>query len=342
MAAIGPRARPRARSAWSVVSIAVALLAVAAPTSSQRRPRPQVCPDQRYLIAGPLFDQADVAIVVEGRNVSIEPVCSPIRGRVKATRHGTLVIARWKTCGTERRVRLRGRIDTACEQLTGTITARRRGRVRFVASQAPAVTTTLPGTATTLPGTPTTTVLTSTTIITTTTVVATTTTNTTSTTLAGNVACDEASLRQAVAAGGTIVLDCGATTIPIAGVPMVIPAGVAVSITARGAGAVVLDGSPGTTRLFTVGGTLELDNLTIENFSTDGELGDDGIAGSDGANGANGEIGGPGEPGGPGDPGGAGGVAAAPVAAGAGGPARGGAILIDAGGLVRSPAWCSG
>src|SRR5262249_51002883 len=198
-----------------MIPIAVALLVVAAPTSSKRRHKPQVCPDQRYAISGQLFDQAGVAIVIEGRNVSIEPICSPIRGRVKATRRGTLVIARWKTCGTERRIRLRGRIDTACEQLTGTITARRRGRVRFVASQTPAVTTTLPGTATTLPATSTT-VPTSSTIITTTTVVGTTitATSTTSTTLAGNVACDEASLRQAVAAGGTIVLDCDATTIP--------------------------------------------------------------------------------------------------------------------------------
>src|SRR5262249_57950423 len=189
------------------------------------------------------------------------------------------------------------------------------GRVRFVASQTRAVTTTLPGTATTLPATSTT-VPTSSTIITTTTVVgiSMTTPSTTSTTLAGNVACDEASLRQAVAAGGTIVLDCDATTIPIAGVPMVIPAGVAVSITTRGAGAVVLDGSPGSTRLFTVGGTLELDNLKIENFSTDGELGDDGIAGSDGANGANGEIGGARAPGGPPQPALASGVGGAPGA----------------------------
>src|SRR5262245_48987660 len=284
MAAVGPNARPRARSARSAVAIAVALLAVAAPTSSQRRPRPQACPDQRYTIPGGLFEQPDATIVVQGRNVSIEPICTPIRGRVKATRRGTLVIARWKTCGTERRVRLRGRIDTACEQLTGTITARRRGRLRFVAARAPAVTTTLPGTPTTLPATTTsTTVSTPSTMvpITTTTVTST----TTSTTLAGNVACDEASLRQAVAAGGTIVLDCDATTIPIAGPPMVIPAGVAVSITTRGPGAVVLDGLPSFTRLFTVGGTLELDNLVIENFITDGDLGEDGIDGSDGDNG---------------------------------------------------------
>src|SRR5262249_36111055 len=133
--------------------IAAVLLVVADPTSSQRRPRPQVCPDQRYAIPGGAFDLPDVTIGVQGRNVSIEPICSPIRGRVKATRRGTRVIARWRTCGTERRVVLRGRIDTACAQLTGTITARKRGKLRFVASQVPAVTTTLPGTATTLPET---------------------------------------------------------------------------------------------------------------------------------------------------------------------------------------------
>src|SRR5262245_52167748 len=128
MAAVGPHPRTPARGAWGAIAIAVALLALAAPTSSQRRPRPQACPDQRYAIPGGLFEQPDATIAVQGRNVSIEPICSPIRGRVKATRRGTLVIARWKTCGTERRVMLRGRVDTACQQLTGTIRARRRGK----------------------------------------------------------------------------------------------------------------------------------------------------------------------------------------------------------------------
>ena len=97
----------------------------------------------------------------------------------------------------------------------------------------------------------------------------------------------------------TIVLDCDTTTISVAGVPLVIPAGVTVSITTRGPGAVVLAGSQAAfTRLFTVGGTLELDNLEIENFATDGELGEDGVDGSDGTNGTPGGAGGPGGPGG--------------------------------------------
>jgi hypothetical protein len=64
MAAVGPNARPRARRAPGAVAIAVALLAVAAPTSSQRRPKPQACPDQRYAISGGLFGQPDVTIVI--------------------------------------------------------------------------------------------------------------------------------------------------------------------------------------------------------------------------------------------------------------------------------------
>ena len=341
MAAVGPELGPRVRSASSALAIAVALLAVAAPTASQRKPKLQACPDQRYAISGGLFGQTDVTIVVQGRWVSIEPICSPIRGRVRATRKGTKVVARWKTCGTERRLQLQGRVDTSCEELAGTITARRRGRLRFVASRVLAPTT-LPGPPTTVPATPTTSSSTvpmrsttsSTTAMPSTTVTITTSTTTT-TTLAGNVACNEASLRQAVAAGGTIVLACDATTILVAGPSMVIPAGVAVSITTRGAGAVVLDGSRSVTRLFTVDGTLELDNLVIENFLIDGDLGEDGIAGSDGASGGSGQPGPAGEPGGPGGPGGAGGLDVAPVAAGAGGMGHGGAILIDSSGVVR-------
>jgi hypothetical protein len=346
-----PKVGPRAHDASRAVVLAVALLIVAAPPSSEGKPKPQACPDQRYAISGGLFGQPDVTIVVQGRRVSIEPICSPIRGRVKATRQGTKVVVHWKTCGAERRLRLRGRIDTACEQLVGTITARRRGRLSFVASRVVPVPTTLPGPPTTVPTTPTTTPSTapaaptptsstapvattttsSTTAIPSTTVALTTTT----TTLAGNVACDEASLRQAVATGGTIVLDCDATTIGVAGPPMIVPLGVAVSITTRGAAAVVLDGSSSLTRLFTVDGTLELDNLVIENFSTEGDLGEDGIAGSDGVDGGSGQPGPAGEPGGNGDPGGAGGLDVAPVGAGAGQVGRGGAILIDSGGLVR-------
>src|SRR5262249_44959986 len=154
-------------------------------------------------------------------------------------------------------------------------------RLRFVASRVVPVPTTLPGPPTTVPTTPTTTSSTppaAPTPTSSTAPVATTTTSsttaipsttvappTTTTTPAGNVACDEASLRQAVAAGGTIVLDCDATTITVVGPPMIIPLGVAVSITTRGAVAVVLDGSSSSTRLFTVDGTLALDNLVIEN-----------------------------------------------------------------------------
>ncbi len=304
------------------------MVAVAVPTSSQRRPKPAPCPDQGYVVSGGVFGAPDATLTVQGRMVSIDGVCPPIRGRVKATRKGTRVIAGWKACGEERRVRLRGRIDVECALFTGTIAARRRGRVSIVAAPpppasgttvAPTSTTAPPvssstSTTTPAPGTPTTTVM----------------TTSTSTTMPARVACDEQSLRQAVAVGGAIVLDCDAVTIPIAAA-LVVPAGVAASIASRGPGTVVLNGS-GETRLFVVAGTLELADLVVEDFAAEGELGDDGVAAADGTDGLNGADGGPGENGTKGENGLAAGT---PETAGGGETARGGAILIASGGVVR-------
>ena len=279
-------------------------------------------------MAGGLFGVPEATLTVQGRMVSIDGVCPPVRGLVKATRKGTRVAAGWKVCGEERRVRLRGRIDVECERFTGTIAARRRGRVPIVAAPPPLPSpTTLAPTSTTAPPVSTSTSTTTPAPGTPTTIVMTT---STSTTMPTPVACDEQSLHQAVAVGGAIVLDCDAVTIPIAAA-LVVPAGVAASIAPRGPGAVVLAGSGGT-RLFTVAGTLELADLVVQDFAAEGELGDDGIAAADGADGLNGADGGPGENGTKGEDAVATG---APETAGDGETARGGAILIASGGVVR-------
>jgi hypothetical protein len=274
-------------------------------------------------VVGGLFGQQDALITVHGRMVSIDGLCLPVRGRVKATRKGTRVIANWKTCGEQRRVRLRGRIDVACTRFTGTIAARGRGRTRIVAVLPP------PPSPTTLPVT-TTTPTTPAAPITSLPAVSTTVAATTSTTIAPGIECSEQSLRQAVAAGGSIVLGCGGVTIPITAV-LEIAAGASVSIAVRGPGLVTLSGS-GTTRLFTVNGTLELADLVVQSFAVVGALGDEGTAAADGIDGEDRPGAGPGADGLTGQDAIAAGT---PVAGHAGAGARGGAILIDAGGLVR-------
>ena len=57
----------------------------------------------------------------------------PVRGLVKATRKGTRVVAGWKVCGEERRVRLRGRIDI--ESSGSPARSRRAGAVACRSSQ---------------------------------------------------------------------------------------------------------------------------------------------------------------------------------------------------------------
>jgi hypothetical protein len=86
------------------------------------------CPDGRWLVAGqPLLPSATAsdAVLLDGTRVAIASGCAPVEGRVRRVRDGFVVKARWTACGQAARVRLRARVDLACQTMQGRFAAAR-------------------------------------------------------------------------------------------------------------------------------------------------------------------------------------------------------------------------
>lgn len=126
------------RSACTALAMAASLLAA---WSSEARLSP--C-HGRYLVRGePLLadilgvSALEVWTVGDG-GVGLGIGCAPVEAkRLRASRRGTRIRVRWDTCaGLEGRVRLRARIDPACETMTGRLGAKKsRFRRMFTATR---------------------------------------------------------------------------------------------------------------------------------------------------------------------------------------------------------------
>lgn len=120
-----------------IAALVGVLLVLAAPAAEAQRkkPKPVACPAARYLVAAPLVPDAALALdgiaVSDARQVSIDSGCPPVRAKVKATKKGTVVQAKWKTCGTLKAARLKGTIRDDCSHLVGTFKAKKRKAVRL-------------------------------------------------------------------------------------------------------------------------------------------------------------------------------------------------------------------
>jgi hypothetical protein len=132
--ALGAR---RGRLLWLAPVVALAVLAGPAPA---RKPRPTPCPPGRFLIVsgGPLVAGSVVtgldALVIDGGRIGTDSGCPPTGGRVKATRKGTIVRAKWSECGGLKRVRVKALIAApACETMRGKVRAKRRAPSQFQA-----------------------------------------------------------------------------------------------------------------------------------------------------------------------------------------------------------------
>jgi hypothetical protein len=116
---------------WLVLP-STATLGVLLLTAPALAKKPAPCPDGQYgvqgqpLIAGgkSIADDSD-GIVVRGRSISIASGCALTRGKVTATKKGTMVRGRWQTCGSFRKVSLKARISLDCKTITGTLTAKK-------------------------------------------------------------------------------------------------------------------------------------------------------------------------------------------------------------------------
>jgi hypothetical protein len=120
-----------------VVTIVVALAAAGGTALA----KPPPCPGGRYLVyAGSLVPgvvrSGPDVVTLAGRTLAVASGCASTKARVRATRGGTKVLARWTRCdGLDAKVQLRGTITEYCRSLTGTFTSRRAGvTVPFIAA----------------------------------------------------------------------------------------------------------------------------------------------------------------------------------------------------------------
>src|SRR5689334_20875827 len=84
-----------------------------------RKLRPPPCPGGFYMVDGaPLVSSGlgvPDAVVIQGRSLSVLSGCDATTAKLKGTRRGTRIKAKWSSCtGVAGGVRLRARIDPTC------------------------------------------------------------------------------------------------------------------------------------------------------------------------------------------------------------------------------------
>jgi hypothetical protein len=124
------------------------LAALALALSPERAPaaKPPVCPGGVFEVdatAGPLVPGGavpDLLVVGDDGAVSVASGCPEIAGKLRATRKGTRIAAKWTRkrglcAGLPKKSRLRGRFDASCETLAATFATRGR-KLEFTATRA--------------------------------------------------------------------------------------------------------------------------------------------------------------------------------------------------------------
>ena len=131
--------------AWVLMASQVVSLALASGTrAAKKRPTPPSCAVGRFLLpAGeqPLVAGAaaasPVTVVIDGTagglQVAVAPECGPAPLVARGKRSRPMLVARWKRCGSARKVTLSARLDEGCLSLSGTVKAKRAKARRFVA-----------------------------------------------------------------------------------------------------------------------------------------------------------------------------------------------------------------
>ncbi len=136
--------RRRGWGPWAA-AVGVALVAAGRPALS-RRPAPPACPGGRFvlpeadppLVVGSVATAPDVVVVDDGGSpttVAVGSGCDAVAGKVKGTRKGTTVKAKWTACAGQQKVRLTAKIEPACDTMTGKVRAKGRKPRPFTATR---------------------------------------------------------------------------------------------------------------------------------------------------------------------------------------------------------------
>jgi len=131
------RLRTAATVACLVASTPVALLAG---VGAARKPKPQLCPDTRYVVtsATDLIGTPGASAVVlrqQAGHVTAEGACAPTSGAAKATKKATTLTVKWATCGAAQKIVLKAHTTGSCDTLAGTIKAKKHKAAAFAAAK---------------------------------------------------------------------------------------------------------------------------------------------------------------------------------------------------------------
>lgn len=108
------------------IRLALALVLVASAAQAAKR---KPCGDTSWVVADAPIVPGDTTlqhngVVLRGGKLAIGGVCAPAKAKRKASKRGTRLAARWKSCtGVVGPVRFKGTTDTTCGALTGTVSA---------------------------------------------------------------------------------------------------------------------------------------------------------------------------------------------------------------------------
>ena len=122
------------RARWAFgVGVVLAVLVSVPPTDAEAKRRIPPCPGGVFWVDGePLLTSglaAPDAVAVEGGLVSLLSGCGPTTVKLKGTRRGTKLKAKWGSCpGISGRVRIKARIDPSCTTMAGKLRARKLKR----------------------------------------------------------------------------------------------------------------------------------------------------------------------------------------------------------------------
>lgn len=105
-----------------------------------KKPKPTACDPGRFVVAGEaLVPGATSApdVVAYGNAIAIDSGCGGVAGRVKATKKGTVVKAKWATCaGITGKATLQAKIGADCASMSGTFRAKKaKVKRKFTASR---------------------------------------------------------------------------------------------------------------------------------------------------------------------------------------------------------------
>ena len=116
------------------------IVLLAAGPADAKHAKPQLCPDQRWVVTSGRDLIADGAqstteLVLAGGHLRIDAACPPTSAQAKASKKGMQITVKWKTCDDVRKIVLTARATKDCASIAGSIKAKKHKPSVFAAAK---------------------------------------------------------------------------------------------------------------------------------------------------------------------------------------------------------------